>query len=643
MDHMYGDYFLDYASYVILERAVPHIHDGLKPVQRRILHAMREIEDGRYNKVANIVGDTMKYHPHGDASIGDALVALGQKELLIDTQGNWGNLITGDRAAAPRYIEARLTKFALQVAFSPKVTQWQSSYDGRRKEPITLPIKFPLLLAQGAEGIAVGLSCKILPHNFCELLEACIAALRGEPFELFPDFPQGGLADCGDYQEGKRGGRVRVRARIEPTGRKNVLRIVELPFGVTTTSLLESIAAANEKGKIKILRIDDVTADRVDIEVHVAPGTELEQAEQGLYAFTDCEVSIAPNCCVIEDNRPHFLGVHELVRRSAEHSKDILRRELEVRLGELKEKHLFGSLEKIFIEKRIYRDIEECETWAAVVAAVWDGLRPHLVNFYREIVEDDILKLLEIRIKRISKYDTFQADEILRGLEGEIEEVEKNLRNLTRFAVAWFKGLLKDYGAGRGRRTELASFERVEAAKVAAATETLFLDRKEGFAGTGLKRGQGEEIGKCSQLDDLLIVRADGVLMVSRVDAKVYVGKNPLYVGVFDREAAQVFAMIYRDGTEGKTFAKRFRVGGVTRDREYPLTQGTAGSRVFWFGSYEDEASSDAVSVVVHLKQAPRLRVLEVPVAWSEIGVKGRASKGNQVTPNKVDRVVGVR
>ena len=511
VDDMYGDWFLDYASYVILERAVPHADDGLKPVQRRILHSMRELEDGRYNKVANVIGNTMKYHPHGDASIGDAMIQLGQKDLLIDTQGNWGNVLTGDSAAAPRYIEARLTPFALEVIFSPKVTTWLASYDGRNKEPVTFPVKFPLLLAQGAEGIAVGLSTKILPHNFLEILDAMIDALRKNPIDLLPDFLQGGIADCTDYNGGARGGRVRVRARIEKV-KKHLLKITEIPYGTTTTSLIDSILSANDKSKIKVSRIEDNTSEFVEILVHLPSTVSAEDSLPGLYAFTDCEVSLAPNACIIKDNHPQFLSVNDLVKSAAELTRETLRRELEIKLGELQEKWHFASLEKIFIEKRIYRDIEKEETWEGVIAAVDKGLKPYVKSLRRSVTQEDIVRLLEIKIKRISKYDSFRADEQIKGFEDEIAEVEGHLAQLTRYAIRYFKELKKKYGKGRERKTEicvdengeLTPFDKIVAAKVGVANETLFLNKKDGFAGYGLKKD--EPVEKCSNLDDVIVI-----------------------------------------------------------------------------------------------------------------------------------------
>ncbi len=638
IDDLYGDWFLDYASYVILERAVPHIHDGLKPVQRRILHSMDELEDGRYNKVANIQGNTAKYHPHGDQSIVAAIVGLGQKELLIDTQGNWGNVLTGDNAAAQRYIEARLSKFALDVVFSPKVTHWAASYDGRNKEPVTLPVKFPLLLAQGVEGIAVGLACRILPHNFIELCDASIAALRKEDFNLLPDFPQGGIMDAGDYSGGLRGSRVRVRARIEPGDKKHQLRITEIPFGTTTGALMDSIVAANDKGKIKIQRVEDNTAAEVEINIHLPPGTDADQAIQALYAFTDCEISLSPNSVVIQDNKPRFLAVNDLVKFSANHTRDILGRELEIKLGELEEKWHFASLEKIFIEKRIYRDIEECTTWEAVIAAIWKGLKPWLKHLKREVTDDDVARLTEIRIKRISKFNTFEADEHIAALEKDIDEVQKHLKQLTRFAIAHFERIKKTYGPGRERRTEITSFERVAAAEVIMANETLYLNAKDGFAGYGLKR-EGEPLFKCSTLDDIIYFTPEGSVTVSKVAPKLFVGKNPLHLELFKKDEEPIYTVIYRDGRAGRTYAKRFRMGGITRDKAYSITQGTPGSRILYFACHATEAESDAQSLAVHLKPALYLRNLILTIPMASLAIKNRNSIGNIVTKHSVDRV----
>jgi len=637
LGEMYSDYFLDYASYVIMERAVPHLADGLKPVQRRILHSMKELEDGRYNKVANVVGNTMKYHPHGDASIGDAMVQLGQKDLLIDTQGNWGNVLTGDRAAAPRYIEARLTPFALEVAFNHKTTVWTRSYDGRNKEPVTLPMKFPLLLAQGVEGIAVGLACKILPHNFIELIDACIAALRKQPFELYPDFFTGGRVDVSDYRDGLRGGKIRVRARIQVETKK-LLRITEIPFGTTTGNLMDSIVNANEKGKIKIARIEDNTAEAVDILVHLPAGADPETTRDALFAFTDCELSISPNSCVISDGKPQFLGVSEILKSCAFATKELLKLELEIRLGELNDKWHFSSLEKIFIENRIYRDIEECETWEAVIEAIDSGLDPFKKLLKREVTRDDIIRLTEIKIKRISKYDSFRADEEIKGLEDAIEETEKHLRNLTRYAVRYFEQLKKKYGAGRERRSEIAEFGVVNRTQVVAATETLYLDQKNGFAGTSLKKES--VIEKCSNLDDLIAFSQDGEMRVMKVADKVFVGKRPVHVAIFRKDEPKFYSMIYREGRDGPVYAKRFQAGGVTRDKVYLMGKGTKGTRVFYFAVHDTEEESSANAVVVHMKSGLGLRNLTRVFSFGELAVKGRASKGNIVTKHGVDRVV---
>ena len=644
VDDMYGDWFLDYASYVILERAVPHADDGLKPVQRRILHSMKELEDGRYNKVANVIGNTMKYHPHGDASIGDAIIQLGQKDLLIDTQGNWGNLLTGDSAAAPRYIEARLTPFALEVIFSPKVTTWASSYDGRNKEPITFPVKFPLLLAQGAEGIAVGLSTKILPHNFNEILDAMIDALRKNPVNLLPDFPQGGIADCSDYNGGARGSRVRVRARMEKV-KKHLLKIIEIPFGTTTTSLIDSILGANDKGKIKISKIEDNTSEKVEIMVHLPSTVSAEDALPALYAFTDCEISLAPNACVIQHNHPQFLAVNDLIKSSAELTRELLSQELEIKLHELQEKWHFSSLEKIFIEKRIYRDIEKEETWEGVLTAVDKGLKPYVKLFHRVITQDDILRLLEIKIKRISKFDSFRADELIQGFEEQIEEVKGHLAQITRYTIRYLKELKKNYGKDRERKTELSMdddgnlipFDRIVASKVVVANETLYLNRKDGFAGYSLKKD--DAIEKCSDLDDVLVIGKNGVMKVMKIADKMFVGKNPLKVSIFRRDDQKVYNMVYRDGKSGRLYAKKFKIGGVTRDKEYPLFKTHSRSRIFFFAMHDSEKKNSRV--LVHLDpELKRIKemVIEFDFAWLEL--QGRSVKGNTLTAHKVDRVV---
>jgi len=634
---MYSDYFLDYASYVILERAVPHLNDGLKPVQRRILHSMKELDDGRYNKVANVVGNTMKYHPHGDTSIGDAMVQLGQKDLLIDCQGNWGNTLTGDGAAAPRYIEARLTKFALDITFNPKTTDWTPSYDGRNKEPITLPVKFPLLLAQGVEGIAVGLACKMLPHNFIELIEGSIAALRKEPFDLLPDFPTGGIMDATDYKDGLRGGRVRVRARIS-SEKKGILRITEIPFGTTTGAVMDSIVAAADKGKIKIAKIEDNTAANVDILVHLPSGVDPDNMRDALYAFTDCELSLSPNACVIVDDKPQFLGVTEILKRNAENTKDLLRMELEIRLGELAEKWHFSSLEKIFIENRIYRDIEECTTWEAVLKAIDDGLKPFKKLLKREVTEEDLVRLTEIKIKRISKFDSFKADEEIKSLEKDIEETEKNLKQLTKYAIRWYEELKKKYGKGRERKTEITTFDRVDRSQVILATETLYLDDKNGFAGYSLKKETPLE--KCSTLDDVVIFGQDGKMRVVKVAEKFFVGPRPLRVAILKKDEDLIYSMIYRDGKEGAILAKRFRVGGITRDKEYDLMKGTPGSRIFYFAVHKSEAESADQMLIVHIKPALRLKNVSRPFNFGEVPIKGRSSGGNIVTKLQIDRIV---
>lgn len=644
VDDMYGDWFLDYASYVILERAVPHADDGLKPVQRRILHSMKELEDGRYNKVANVIGNTMKYHPHGDASIGDAMIQLGQKDLLIDMQGNWGNLLTGDSAAAPRYIEARLTPFALEVIFSPKVTTWASSYDGRNKEPVTFPVKFPLLLAQGAEGIAVGLSTKILPHNFNEILDALIDALRKKPINLLPDFHQGGIADCTDYNGGARGGRVRVRARIEKV-KKHLLRVTEIPFGTTTTSLIDSVLSANDKSKIKISKIEDNTAEFVEILIHLPSTVGADEILPALYAFTDCEVSLAPNACVIQNNQPQFLSVNDLIKSAAFLTRDLLQEELEIKLGELQEKWHFSSLEKIFIEKRIYRDIEKEETWKGVIAAVDKGLKPYIKIFHREITEDDILRLLEIRIKRISKFDTFRADELIKGIEEEIEEVQGHLSQITKYTIRYFKELMKKYGKGRERKTELSvneegelvAFDKIVASKVIVASETLYINRKDGFAGYSLKKD--EAIEKCSDLDDVIVIGKDGVMKVMKIADKMFVGKNPMRVSIFRRDDPKVYNIVYRDGQSGRLYAKKFKIGGVTRDKEYPLFKSHSKNRIFYFSVHDSENKNSRVLVHIDpdLKRV-REKIIEFDFSWIEL--QGRSVKGSTLTAHKVDRVV---
>ncbi|OCA04229.1 DNA gyrase/topoisomerase IV subunit A [Akkermansia glycaniphila] len=632
---MYGDYYLEYASYVILERAVPHVNDGLKPVQRRILHSMDRMDDGRFNKVANIVGDTMKYHPHGDASIYSALVALGQKDLLVDTQGNWGNILTGDQAAAARYIEARLSKFAKEVVFSPKITEWKLSYDGRNKEPVTLPVKFPLLLAQGAFGIAVGLSCLILPHNFNELVTAAVACLRGEPFDLYPDFPTGGLLDVSDYRDGENGGRVRCRARIVEESKK-LLRITEIPFGSTTDSVIQSIVAAVDKGKIKIAKIEDNTAANADILVHLAPGMDGEQVTKALYAFTECQVSLSPKACVILDQRPSFMGVSEILKHNVATTKEVLRLELECKLAELQRAWQDASLEKIFIVNRIYKVLEESESWEESLDTITERLQPFIQDLILPVTREDVIRLTEIKLKRIAKYEVFDSDRHIESLAKEIEQTKKNLNQLTKFTIRWFEAIGKKYGEAFPRRTELAEFDAVSRAAVAVENETLYVD-EEGFAGYGVKKG--EPVCKCSTLSDVITIDPNGVLMVRRIQEKFYVGKKLLYINVLRPDADPVFNMMYRDGREGNLYAKRFRLGGFTRDKEYQLTQGTKGSRVFFFSVHATEEESAALSVNVHIKYQLRNMKRPIPYHFSKLRVKGRAVLGNIVTKNGVERV----
>jgi topoisomerase-4 subunit A len=634
---MYENWFLDYASYVILERAVPHINDGLKPVQRRILHSMWEMEDGRYNKVANVIGHSMKYHPHGDASIGDAMVQLGQKEILIDMQGNWGNIFTGDSAAAARYIEARLSKFALEVVYNPKTTNWQLSYDGRNREPVTLPVKFPLLLAQGVEGIAVGLACKILPHNFNELIEASIDILRGKKVNLVPDFPTGGVADFSKYNEGLRGGRIRVRAKIEKRDKKTLV-ITEIPFGTTTTSLIDTILAANDKGKIKVKKVEDNTARQVEIMIHLHSDSyeDIDKTVDALYAFTDCEVSISPNACVIVDDKPRFMGVNEILKYNTENTTNLLKRELEIRMGELEEEWHFSSLIKIFIEKRIYRNIEECTTWEAVIETIDEGLKPYKKRFKRTITRDDIVSLTEIKIKRISKYDVKEQDEKIRGLEDEMKEVAGHLANLKNYTIAWYKELLKKYGKGRERNTQISSFEQVVASEVMINNQKLYVNREDGFAGFSLKKD--EFVSDCSDLDEIVVFRGDGTMIVTKVDDKKYVGKDVRHIAVYRKSDPEyVYNMIYQDGRGGNIMIKRFTVGGTTRDREYILTKGAEGSKVLWFSISN---ADDAETVRVMLRPKPKLRITQIDVNFNDHEVKGRGTIGTILTKNSVSKVV---
>ena len=637
IDDMYSSWFIDYASYVILERAVPSLNDGLKPVQRRILHSLKEKDDGRYNKVANVVGHTMQYHPHGDASIADALVAMGQKDLLIDTQGNWGNILTGDKAAATRYIEARLSKFALAVAFNSKTTNWAASYDGRNQEPVNLPFKFPLLLAHGAEGIAVGLACKILPHNFNELIDGCIDVLRKKRTKLMPDFPTGGIMDASEYNGGLRGGKVRVRARIEKTKNKRLLKITEIPFGTTAGGLMDNIVSANEKGKIKISKIEDITAEKVEINVHLPVGLDPDTAIEALFAFTDCEVTISPNSCVIEEDKPRFYTVDDLLKKSSLRTRDLLKWELEIKLGELEDKWHHSSLERIFIENKIYRRIEECTTWESVIEEIWKGLKPYLKKLRRKVVEEDVVKLTEIKIKRISKYDSFKADELIKGIEDKIKEVKRDISQITRYTIRYYKELKEKFGKGRERKTEVSSFSKVIAKNVAVATETIYLNSKTGFAGWGLK-SSGVSVDRCSRMDDLIVFGREGTMQVSKVAEKTYVGKNPAHVAIFKKDEPKYYCMIYRDGRDGATLVKRFTVQGVTREKMYDLTKGNNGSRVLFFSAHESNKETPVVNVF--LKPAPRLRVKEFEVNFADVSIKGRASKGNILTKNKVDKVV---
>jgi topoisomerase-4 subunit A len=631
---MYQDWFLDYASYVILERAVPHLHDGLKPVQRRILHSMKRMDDGRYNKVANIIGHTMQFHPHGDASIGDALVQLGQKELLVDMQGNWGNLLTGDGAAAPRYIESRLSKFALEVVFNPKTTEWKLSYDGRNKEPVTLPVKFPLLLAQGGEGIAVGLASKILPHNFNELIDASIDYLQGNDFVIYPDFPTGGLVDVSKYNDGQRGGAIKVRAKIEKVDKKELI-ITEIPYGKTTTSLIESIIKANEKGKIKIRKIDDNTSANVEIVIHLLPGVSPDMTIDALYALTDCEYSISPNTCVIVDDKPSFMGVSTILKHSADRTVELLKSELEIRLGELNEDWHMSSLEKIFIEKRIYRDIEESETWEAVIADIDKGLDPFKKLLLREVTREDIIQLTEIKIKRISKFDVKKANEHIKGIETEIEEVKNHLKNLILFTINYFKQIKKKYGKGRERKTELRSFDTIEATKVVANNAKLYVNYKEGFIGTGLKKD--EFICDCSDIDDVIVIRKDGVYLITRVAEKVFVGNDILYAQVFlKNDERTIYNIVYQDGKDGPLLAKRCAISGLTRDKEYNLTRGKQGSKIVYLSA---NPNGEAEVINVHHKPKARLKKLMFEFDFGLMNIKGKSSMGNILTKNAVHKI----
>ena len=631
---MYQSWFLDYASYVILERAVPAVEDGLKPVQRRILHAMKEMDDGRFNKVANIIGQSMQYHPHGDASIGDAIVGMGQKDLMIETQGNWGDARTGDSAAAARYIEARLSKFALEVAFNAKTTEWQLSYDGRKNEPVTLPMKFPLLLAQGTEGIAVGLSTKILPHNYCEIIECAVKHLKGRKFEIYPDFLTGGMIDVNNYNDGARGGKVRVRARIEEVDKKSIA-IKDVPYGITTTQLVDSILKANDSGKIKIKSVTDNTAKEVELLIQLAPGVSTNQTIDALYAFTDCEISISPNACIIIADKPHFVGASDLLKHSVDLTKNLLLRELEIKLGELDEDWHYSSLEKIFIEKRIYRDIEEQTTWEGVLKAIDDGLKPYKKKLRRVVTQEDIIRLTEIRIKRISKYDTFKADEHIRGVEAEIAEVKNNIANLNDYAIRYYENLLKKYGKGKERKTEIRPFENINANTVAMANTKLYVNYKEGFIGTGLKKD--EFAFDCSDIDNIIVFRRDGKMVVTKVADKSFVGKDIIHIAVFQKsDERTTYHMMYMDGKTGITYAKRFNVTGITRDKEYDLTKGNPASKVQYF-SVNPNGEAEVVTITLSPGSKARTKVLDY--YFEEMEIKSRGAQGNQVTKYPVKSV----
>ena len=635
---MYQNWFLDYASYVILERAVPSIEDGLKPVQRRILHSMKRMDDGRYNKVANIVGHTMQFHPHGDASIGDALVQLGQKNLLIDTQGNWGNILTGDRAAAPRYIEARLSKFALDTVFNPKTTNWQMSYDGRNKEPIALPVKFPLLLAQGAEGIAVGLSSKILPHNFCEICEAAIAYIKGEPFTLYPDFPTGGSIDVSRYNDGQRGGVLKVRAKIEKLDNKTLV-IRDLPFGKTADTLKESILKAVEKGKIKVKKVDDMTSAEVEIQVHLAPGVSSDKTLDALYAFSDCEINISPNCCVIEDNKPQFLTVSDVLRHSTDCTMGLLRKELQIRRGELMEQLFFSSLEKIFIEERMYKErrFEQAKSMDEAVAFIDEKLTPFKPSFVREVTRDDILRLMEIKMQRILKFNKDKADELIARIKDEIKGIDHDLAHMTDVTINWFKFILDKYGKDHPRLTEIRSFDTIEATKVVEANEKLYINRQEGFVGTGLKKD--EYVCNCSDIDDIILFYKDGKYKVIKVADKIFVGKNVMHVQVFKRnDKRTTYNAVYRDGKKGFYYIKRFNVTSITRDKEYDLTMGTPGSRVIYFTA-NPNGEAELIKVTLDIDTTKKKQNIFLEKDFSEVLIKGRASRGNLLTKKSIHRI----
>ena len=631
---MYEDWFLDYASYVILERAVPHINDGLKPVQRRFLHAMKEMDDGRYNKVANIIGSTMQYHPHGDAAIGGAIINMGQKDLLIDCQGNWGDVRTGDGAAAPRYIEARLNKFALSIAFNKQTTQWQKSYDGRKNEPTTLPLKFPLLLAHGVEGIAVGLSTKIMPHNFIELIKGSIKILEGKKATIYPDFQTGGLVDVSDYQDGRRGGRIKIRATIIEKS-KNTIAIKDVPYGVTTGSLIDSILKANDKGKIKIKKVVDNTAKDVEVEIHLPNNISTDKTIDALYAFTNCEVSISPNACVIVDEKPVFLGVSEILKINTENTVDLLKKELEIKRNELEEKWHFSSLEKIFIEEKIYRDIEEAETWEAVINAIDTGLKPHIKFLKRAVTEEDIIRLTEIKIKRISKFDSFKADELLKGIEDELAQVNHHLKHLVDFAISYYSDLLKKFGKGKERRTEIRNFEEINTKVVAVANEKLYANKSEGFVGTGIKKE--EYICDCSDIDDIIVFRKDGTYSISKVSPKAFFGKNIIHIAVFRKNDDRLtYNAVYTDGKTKKTFAKRFNVTSITRDKEYNVTKGNTGSKIQYFTA-NPNGEAEIINIYLHAAAKARNKLFDYD--FSDLAIKGRTSQGNIVSKHPVRKV----
>ena len=637
LDGLYQNWFLDYASYVILERAVPRIEDGLKPVQRRIMHSLKEMDDGRFNKVANVIGHSMQYHPHGDAAIGEAMVNLGQKNLLIETQGNWGNILTGDSAAAPRYIEARLSKFALDVVYNPQTTEWQLSYDGRRKEPVTLPVKFPLLLAQGVDGIAVGLSTKILPHNFIELIKASIEVLKERKPKIYPDFPTGGIADFSEYNQGLRGGKIKIRAKIEIADKKTLI-IREIPYSTTTTSLMESIVKASEKGQIKIKKVVDNTSSEVEIEIQLQPGQSPEIAIDALYAFTDCEISISPNACVIVEDKPQFMAVNDILKYNTHQTVALLKRELEIKKSELMERILFSSLEKIFIENRIYRDIEEAKTWEEVIARIDKGLKPHKKKFYREITNDDIVRLTEIKIKRISRFDSFKADELMKDLEKQLKETQHHLKNLIEYAVAYYQRLLEKYGKDRERKTEIKNFQSVSATEVIATNQKLYVNRADGFAGFGLKRDEKTElICDCSDLDNVIAIRKDGKMLISRIQEKVFMGKDILYIGIWKKgDDRMIYNVIYSDGKSGRTFAKRFNLPGITRDKEYDLTQGHPNSKLLYV-SGNPNGEAEVVEIKLSPSSTARKKIFEYD--FSELEIKGRGSKGNTITHYPVKKV----